>query len=187
RPNRHQGCVRKFPLRWVGDDPECCEGEAIRGRNPSGNVGLRIRRERTCLEMQSAALRNSGDWHVDAGDVREQRPAKCLGKPLRPNGIAIETCAVGGDHTASDELCPGGEILCQAACNANTDNRAGIIRGSGLDSSRETQDIPAARKGYNARACRYPCFRREASDRKNGTAAYIPVRTGGLFPFIRLR
>jgi hypothetical protein len=179
--------MRKFPLRRVGDDPECREGEAIRGRNPSGNMGLRICRERTCLKMQSAPLRNSGDRHVDAGDVREQRPTKRLGKPPRPNGIAFKARPVRGDHVARDELCPGVKILCQAACNAKTDNRGGIIRGSGLDSARKTQDIPAAGKSRNARARGNSCFRREASDRKNGTAAYIPVWTGGLFPFIRLR
>jgi len=157
------------------------------GGGPGGNMGFRIGGEGPRFEMQGAPFGRCAHWKIDTCYVGDFRAAEGAGKPLRPNRIAVITCAVLGDNRTGDKPCSRGETRRQTARNAKTDDGGSLVREGGCKSSRKARDIAATRQGENSRPRGNPRFRLEASNGDDWRAVYIPMRTGCGLPSFRLR
>jgi len=99
---RHQGSVRQPPVRRVHYDAKCRKGEIVGGCDPRCNVGFHIGGMRPRFPMQGVLFVLASQRRIDPCDVGDRGAAERIGKPLRPNRIAVIARTVLRDDGAGD-------------------------------------------------------------------------------------
>src|SRR5208282_2710641 len=124
---------------------------------------------------------------IDPCDVGDRGAAERIGKPLRPNRIAVIARTVLRDDGAGDQLRARRKTWRQPASDAKTEDGCWLSRDNRFQGSRKTRGVTAARDREDAGPSDNPRFRPKAGDGNDPQAGHIPTRTGCRLPLLRLR
>jgi len=102
RVQRHKRGMRQSPVHGIGHDAKRREGQLVGGGDPGGNMGFHIGGMRPCFPMQGVFFFMASQRRIDPSDVGDRRAVERIGKPLRPDRIAVIARAVFVDDRAGD-------------------------------------------------------------------------------------
>jgi hypothetical protein len=115
--------MRKMAFRGIRDYPEGSEGQIMGSREACCDMRFHIDRHRACRDMKGAFLCRMNYRRVDACNIDNRRAAQCLGETQSPRPVAFKTLSIFRNDGAADEGRPGIQARCEAAGNAETDDR----------------------------------------------------------------
>ena len=179
--------MRQLSVHRVHHDAKCRKGKIVGGSDLRRDMGFHIGGMRPCFQMQGVFFLMVCQRRIDPGDIGGHGPAEGMGKPLRPNRIAVIAGPVFGDNPACDKLHARRNSRDQAARDAKTEDCRGLARDGRFQSSGESRGVSAARDRMDARPGDNSRFRLKAGDGDDPQADHMLTSTGYRLLHLRLR